>query len=99
MRDRPSGPVGNATKPNQLKRWARNWELESGTKGQKQEQETGNREVGTRTFPERTKSNAKALRIYNKDDFNIIEKDFITNIIKYKRIKFKELINSYADVA
>jgi len=51
------------------------------------------------TFPERTKTHSKALRVYNKEDFKIIEKYGITNIIKYKRIKFKELIKSYADVA
>ena len=46
------------------------------------------------TWPDETKTHSKALRIYNKHDFKILEKYKILDLIPYKREKFKQLLRS-----
>ncbi|MBT3836292.1 hypothetical protein HOD05_04510 [Candidatus Woesearchaeota archaeon] len=47
------------------------------------------------TYPELGKSNNKSLRIYNKKDFLILQKNEIPNLLSYKKKIFDELMNSY----
>jgi len=47
------------------------------------------------TWPEKTKTHSKALRIYNKKDFEILNKYKIPFLLDYKKEKFMKIINSY----
>lgn len=47
------------------------------------------------TWPEKTKTHSKALRIYNKNDFDILNKYKIPFLLSYKKEKFMQIINSY----
>ncbi len=47
------------------------------------------------TFPERTKVNSKSLRIYNFNDFKILQKYDIPNLISYKKDTFSKLMAHY----
>jgi len=47
------------------------------------------------TWPERTKSHNKSLRIYNRHDFNILNKHQIPYLVDYKRENFKKIMESY----
>lgn len=46
------------------------------------------------TWPERTKTHTKSLRIYNKHDFKILAHYDIPNFVDYKRETFSKIINS-----
>jgi len=48
-----------------------------------------------RTHPESTKTHSYALRIYNKQDFLVLYKNKILDIIPYKRQTFVDLLTSY----
>ncbi len=47
------------------------------------------------TYPEKTKTHTKAIRIYNKHDFFILNRYNIPSFVDYKSKNFDYLINSY----
>lgn len=46
------------------------------------------------TWPEKTKTHTKSLRIYNKRDFLLLEQYGIPNLVNYKRKTFSKIIKS-----
>lgn len=47
------------------------------------------------TWPEKTKTHSKAIRIYNKHDFEILAQYKIPNFLEYKRNNFMKMMSSY----
>ena len=48
------------------------------------------------TWPEKTKTHTKSLRVYNKHDFLVLSEYGIPNLIGYKKENFSKILGSYS---